>query len=178
MAISIGSRRRGHEDNRRDFMELAVGKPEAAFVGEGADGAGLTGDFVPQGVEGVPPAGGGEVGEDFGAVGQVHEGAADAGLLEVAVAEFNEPRVLFAALPAGGFEAPERALGGGRIAIMGGEEERRAGGAGAMEFRERGATVGAAGNLHQAVEHEEGAGETIVIHYMTTWAGLEGEVVI
>ena len=137
----------------------SAGDPEAAFVGEVADGFGFAGKFGAHAVELVGPAGGGEVVEDFAAVGQVHERAAGAGFLEVAIAEFDEAWVLVAAFPADAFEAPQGALGGRGVAIVRGEEERSAGCADGAELAEGGAAVFAAGDLHQAVEHEQGAGE-------------------
>ena len=71
--------------------------PETAFVGEIADGAGFFGDDFAERVVGVGPPGRAEIGEDFGAVGQVHERAARAGFFKVAVAKFEQARVLFAA---------------------------------------------------------------------------------
>ncbi len=100
------------------------------------------------------PAGVGEVVEDFATIGEMHERATGAGLFEVAIAEFDEAWVLFAAFPADAFEAPEGALGRRGIAVVRGEEERRVGGAHGAELAERGAAVFAAGDLHEAVEHE------------------------
>jgi len=112
----------------------------------------------------VSPAGGGEVFEDFGAVGQMHERAADVVLLEIPVAEIDEARVLFAVGPAEGFEFPRGAFEARVVAVVGREEERCAGTADGGEICERETTVGAAGNLHQAVEHEEGAVERFVTY--------------
>jgi hypothetical protein len=67
--------------------------PEAALVGEVADGAALFCDVAAEGIERVYPAGGGEVFEDLGTVGEVHEGAAGF-VFEVAVAEIDEARIL------------------------------------------------------------------------------------
>ena len=140
-------------------MVRGAGDPEATFVGEVADGFGFAGKFGAHAVELVRPTGNGEVVEDFAAVGQVHERAAGAGLFEVAVAEFDQVRVLVAAFPADAFEAPKCALGGRGVAIVSGEKERCAGSADGAELAESGAAVFAAGDLHQAVEHEQGAGE-------------------
>jgi hypothetical protein len=126
----------------------ADGGPEAAFVGEVADGAALFREVAAEGVEGVGPAGGGEVFEDFGAIGEVHESAAGF-VFEVAVAEVDEARVLVAAFPAEFFEAPEGALGGRHVAVVRGEEERCAGAADGVEFAEGSAAVVAAGDLHE-----------------------------
>jgi len=140
-----------------------VGDPEAAFVGEIAHGAGFRRDGFSESVEGMRPAGRGEVGEDFGAVGQVHEGASDAGLVEVAVTEFEQARVLLAAFPAEGFEPPESALDLVLVAIVSRDEERRAGCAHAVEVAERSPAPRTAGNLHQAVKEKKRAAETFVI---------------
>ena len=136
----------------------ADGGPEAAFVGEVADGAALFGEVAAEGIEGVCPARGCEVFEDFGAIRQVHEGATGF-VFEIAVAEFDESRVLVAAFPAEFFEAPEGAFGGRHVAVMRGEKERGAGAADSVEFAKGGAAVVAAGDLHEAVEEEKSAGE-------------------
>ena len=149
----------------------AVGDPEAALVGEIADGAGFFGDGFAEGVEGVGPARGGEVGEDFGAVGQVHERAADAGFVEVAVTELEEPRVLFAAFPAGGLQAPEGTLDLVLVAVVGRDEERRAGATDAVEAAEGGAARLAPGNLHEAVEKKKGAAVGSVTYWVTLFQG-------
>ena len=135
----------------------AMRDPEAALVGEITDGAGFLGDDFAERVERVGPAGGGEVLEDFGAVGQVHERAASAFFLKVAVAEFEEARVLFAAFPAEGFKTPEGTLNLVLVAVVGRNEQRRAGAADAVQAAEGGAAFLAAGDLHQAVEEKERA---------------------
>lgn len=137
----------------------AARHPESAFVGKVLHGAGFAGEGAAHGIEFVGPAGGGEIGEDLGAIGQVHESAAAVVVGEVTVAEVDEAWILFSGGPAGGFEAPEGAFGAGVVAVVGGEEERGAGAAGGVEPAQGGAAIFAAGDLHEAVEHEEDAGE-------------------
>src|SRR5690606_35097417 len=97
--------------------------PEPAFVGKVAHGAGFLGDVAAHAIPFVAPAGGLEVGEDFGAIGQVHECAAQV-VLKVAVAELDQQRVLFAGRPLSGFIPPRLAFGGGMLAVVGGEDKR------------------------------------------------------
>ena len=138
----------------------AAGDPEAAFVGEGAHGGGFFGnEFASQVILDMEPAGGGEVGEDFGAVGEMHERVA-AVVAEAAVAEFAESRVLFALGPATGLEAPARALGGRVVAVVGREQKRRPGRADGGDLAEGAAAVAAQRDLHEAVEQEQGSAET------------------
>jgi len=74
----------------------------------------------------MSPTSGGEVFENFGAIGQMHECPADV-VFEVAVAELDKTGVLLAIGPADGFEFPRRAFEPRVIAIVGREEKRRAG---------------------------------------------------
>src|SRR6266542_4933322 len=64
-----------------------------------------------------------QVGQDFVAIGQMHEGSASSFLLEVSVAKLDESRVLFTAFPAKGFDSPERAFSRGTVAIMSREQQ-------------------------------------------------------
>jgi len=142
-------------------LRFAPRDPEAAFVGEIAYGVVLAGDLRAHGVEGMAPAGDRKILEDFRAVGEMHEGAAG-GVGEVAVAEFDEAGIMLAARPTRGFEPPESAFGGRRVAVVRGEEEERRGAADALQFAQRGAAIGSVGNLHEAIEREESAGKPAV----------------
>jgi len=84
---------------------------------------GLFRNRAPEAVELMGPASRGEIGENFGAIRQVHERAANTGLVEVTVAELEQARVLFATGPAQFFKTPLGALEGRRVAIMSGEED-------------------------------------------------------
>ena len=131
--------------------------PEAALVGEILHGARFLGDVGAHHIVFVRPAGGGKVGEDFGAFGQVHERAAADIVLKVTVAEFEEAGILRPGGPAHGFKPPHDALGVGMVAVVRGEQKRRAGTAHGGECAESLTTVATSGNLHEAVEHEERA---------------------
>ena len=131
-----------------------MGDPEAAFVGEVTDGAGFGSEVAAKVIPSVDPTGQGEVGEDFGAVGEMHEGAAEV-VFEVAVAELDESGVLVAIGPEAIFVAPSGAFLRGVVAVVGGEDERRAGGGESTERAQGGAALAAAGDLHKAVEHKE-----------------------
>ncbi len=88
----------------------------------------------------------------------MHENVA-ALVLEAAVAEFAQTRVLFAGGPAEGLEPPARALDGGVVAVVGGEQKRRARATDGGELAQGAAAVAPKRDLHEAVEHEEAAGE-------------------
>ena len=106
------------------------------------------------------PARRAHVRQHFLAVGQVHEGVARL-VGKVAVAELVQPRILRATRPKLGLLAPlfhVRRI----VAIVGGENERRARPADAVQFAQRRAPVLAPGNLHQPVEQEKRAAESVI----------------
>ena len=61
-------------------------------------------------IEGVLPPGFGQIGQDLGAIRQMHEGSSGARLFEVAISEFHQPRVLLVAFPPRFFQPPENAF--------------------------------------------------------------------
>lgn len=135
-------------------------RPKATFVGKIGHGFGLAGYFTAQGVERVIPTGGGEIFEDFAPIWQMHEGSARC-ILEIAVAEFEEARILFTFGPAECFEAPKRLFGRAGIAVVGSENQRRARMADGVKLAQGGAAVFTSGDLHEPIEHEECAAETV-----------------
>lgn len=137
---------------------LPMRDPETAFVGEVTDGARFLGDLRAHGVEGVGPASGSEVFKDLATVWEMHESAAGF-VFKVAVAKLHEAWILIAPRPAECLEPPEGLLGGRRIAVVGGEEQRRAGRADAMQLAQGGAAIFAAWDLHQSIEEKERAAE-------------------
>lgn len=131
--------------------------PETAFVGEIADSTGFFGDDFAERVVGVGPPGRAEIGEDFGAVGQVHERAARAGFFKVAVAKFEQARFLFAAFPTEGLKPPEGAFNLVLFAIVRCEQQRCARPAKFVQPAQSRAAVFATRNLHEPVEEKQGA---------------------
>lgn len=131
--------------------------PETALIGEIADGARFFGDDFAERIVGVSPPGRGEISEDFGAVGQVHERAARAGFFKVAVAKFEQARVLFAAFPTEGLKPPEGAFNLVLFAIVRCEQQRCARPAKFVQPAQSRAAVFATRNLHEPVEEKQGA---------------------
>jgi len=137
---------------------LSMGDPEAAFVREVADGWSFFADVASHGVPVMGPTGGFEVGEDFPAIGEMHKRAAEV-VFEIAVAVFGEDGILFAGSPATGFGPPHATFGLGVVAVVGGEDQRSTVGATSADGAEGSPAVAAMGDLHEAIEHEEGGVE-------------------
>lgn len=136
----------------------ATSGPKPAFVRKIAHGTRFAGDLTTQGIERVYPARGDEIGEDFVAIGKMHE-CAPGFVFEVAVAELEQARISRTLFPAHGLEPPQSALRRRHVAIVGGEQQRRTGTAHGVKFAQRGATIFATRNLHQSIEKKERATE-------------------
>tara|TARA_R110002167_G_scaffold82190_1_gene224339 strand:- start:218 stop:679 length:462 start_codon:yes stop_codon:yes gene_type:complete len=117
-----------------------VGHPEAALVGEIADGRCFFADVAPHGIPVVNPPGGLQVLENFVAIGQVHESATQV-VLEIAVSVFGEAGVLGAGGPAAGLGPPHGPFGFGMFAIVSGEDEGGTHGATCADAAERGPAI-------------------------------------
>ena len=131
--------------------------PEPALVGEIPNRLTFGGNLTARCIEFVNPTGRGEIRENFTAVGQMHERLAVL-MGEVTVTEFTEARVLSSGLPTLRFHRPEFAFLR-IVAIVGREQEASAGANHRCEAPQPAAAVAAPGNLHQAVEKKERAGE-------------------
>ncbi len=140
-----------------------MGHPEAALVGEIADGRCFFADVAPHGIPVVGPPGGLQILENFLAIGQVHECATQV-VFEIAVPVFGETRVLGAGSPTTGLGPPHRAFGFGMFAVVSGEDEGGTHGATRADAAERGPAIAAVRNLHQAIEHKERGLEAEVGH--------------
>ena len=116
---------------------------------------GLFRNRAPEAVELMGPASRGEIGENFGAIRQVHERAANTGLVEVTIAELEQARVLFATGPAQFFKTPLGAFDGRRVAIMSGEEDRGTRHADAVQLAKCREPIFPTGNLHQTIEEKK-----------------------
>ena len=99
--------------------------PETALVGKIANGPRLPGDLLPQRVKMVIPTRGGEILQDLAAIRQVHEGSSGI-ILEITIAELNQPRILITAHPPQRFQPPEGAFRRRPVAIVGREKQGRA----------------------------------------------------
>ncbi len=131
--------------------------PEAALIGESEHGGGFLREIRAHRVKVVRPAGSREVAENFISRRQMHKRSARPFLLEIPVAEFHEPWILFAAHPSLRLQPPEQTLGRGRVPVVSREYQRRAGDADIVELAERGPAMSASRDLHQPIEHEQRA---------------------
>jgi hypothetical protein len=136
----------------------AMRDPETAFIGEVADGAGLLCDLAAHGIERVLPTGRREIVENLTSVWQMHEGPAGV-IFEVAIAEFNQSRILIPAHPPQGLQSPHCALRGRPISVMRRKQKRSATRADPTQLSQRRTPILAPRDLHQAIEHEQCATE-------------------
>jgi len=138
----------------------APGDPEAAFVGKLADRLRFPGELGAHRVEFMRPAGGGQILQDFGTVGQVHEGSPGL-VLKITVAELDQPRILPSPLPEQRLASPMLPLARRRVAVVGRENQRGPGRAEPAQPPQGPPPQPPPGDLHQPVEHEGSAAEKL-----------------
>jgi hypothetical protein len=139
----------------------AMGDPEATIIGEINYCRGFSRECFPHRIKGMGPTGGSEVLQDFSAIRKMHERASRAGFFEIAIAELDETRILFLAVPPRSLKSPQGALRRRTIAIVGGEEQGRTWHTDAMQLPQGHSPILPTRDLHHSVEHEQGAPEML-----------------
>src|SRR5690606_8678169 len=141
------------------FSGGAACDPESAFVRKLPHRSIFPREFAPQVILDVTPTGGGEIGQDFIPIRQMHKSVATF-VAEAAVAKFPQTRVLRSLGPAFGFLSPIGALGRRVVAIVRGEQKRGVGAADGRELPQRPPAVAAQRDLHEPVKHKQTSVET------------------
>lgn len=150
-------------------MGAGGGHPEAGFVGEGEDRGVLGGNFRAEGIPAMIPAGGVEVVAEAVAGGDMDEELAP-GRGSDPVTEIPEIGILFATLPELSFLSPVVGILDGLLVVRG-EDEGGTGLADAADFGEGATALIAAGDVHEAIEAEDGGIEPVAVKGQASHVG-------